>query len=345
MIDRIQIFSAAYLLALGTVVTLAAPKTSQLELFAFEEPHMGTLFRIKLYAPDEEAARLAATAAFDRIEELDRICSDYIPDSELNRLERSPAGEPVAISNDLYEVLEESLHLARATAGAFDPTLGHYTNLWRRALRKGSLPTPEQLRTVRAVSGHGRLSLQRIEGEPTATLHADGLVLDLGGIAKGFAADAARAILEEHGLTRCAVAAGGDIRVGVAPPGKEGWAIPILAPHRDKKTYLASVTLENAAVSTSGDREQFVDIDGRSYSHIVDPRTGLGLTRQIASTVVARKAHLSDSYATALCILGPEEGLALAEDACGIEALIVVVDASGIEKRFATTGFPGDTSR
>ncbi len=301
---------------------------------------MGTLFKIKLYAADLDSAREAATAAFDRIEQLDRTCSDYLPGSELNALEAGPHRAPIAISEDLYKVLEAALDLARATGGAFDPTLGHFTNLWRRSTRKGILPTPEQLDEVRAQSGYQHLKLERLDNKPTATLLIDGLVLDLGGIAKGYAADEAFAVLKKHGLTRTAVAAGGDIRVGVPPPDAEGWEIPVLAPDRDEETFLTTVTLANAAVSSSGNREQFVELGGISYSHIVDPRTGLGLTHAIAATVNAPPATLSHSHATAHCVLGPEADIALAEKTPGMEGLVVTTGEDGEEKRLVTTGFP-----
>ena len=332
----LPVFLSATLLALTALSAPAAPLT----LYAFEQPHMGTLFKIKLYAADEASGRRASTAAYDRIEALDQICSDYIPNSELKHLEASPPGKPIPISNDLFQVLEQSLRLARATGGAFDPTLGHYTNLWRRSTRKGILPTPEQLDAVRAKSGHQHLKLERIDNQPTATLLIAGLVLDLGGIAKGYAADEALATLEELGANRSAIAAGGDIRVGDPPPGTTGWEIPILAPDRETETYLTTVTLENAAASSSGNREQFVEIDGIAYSHIIDPRTGLGVTHPIAATVIARKGSLSDSHATAFCVLGPEEAIPFAESIPNLEALIVIPGKDGAAARQFTKQFP-----
>lgn len=341
--SNIPIFLSAALLALHVSTSSSAPaEDAEPALYAFEEPHMGTKFRLKLYAGSEKTAREAATAAFERIGQLNRNLSDYVPDSELLRLCGSEPGKPVTISADLFSVLREALEVARETGGAFDPTIGHYTNLWRRAVRKNRLPTGEQLAGVAAKSGHEKLVLGETNDGTShiAILEVAGMQLDLGGIAKGYAADEALKMINRFGITRAAVAAGGDIRVGDPPPGEEGWRIPVLAMDRTEESYSAEVVLANAAISTSGDREQFVEIDGVQYSHIVDPRTGLGLTRRISATVIAPSANISDSYATVLCVLGPERGLALAKNTPGIEALIVTSDSGERERRDTTEKFP-----
>jgi thiamine biosynthesis lipoprotein len=160
--------------------------------------------------------------------------------------------------------------------------------------------------------------------------------LDLGGIAKGFAADQALETLRSHGVTRALVAASGDIAVGEAPPGKRGWRVSIGSPvsgPTPKAGALSAQTLllKNAAVSTSGDAEQFVEIDGVRYSHIVDPRTGMGLTNQLQVTIVARRATDTDAFATTVCVLGIERGLRLVESQPGMAALILRKDDGRLE--------------
>ena len=274
----------------------------------FEQPHMGTLFKITLYATNETSARLASDAAFAKVAALDRMMTDYDPESELMQLCRQPANMPVRVSEDLFAVLEESLRIARDSDGAFDPTIGPVIRQWRRARRQGILPTRDQTELAQQSVGWRNLILD--SKNRTATLLASNMQLDLGGIAKGYAADAALAELKAHGITRALVAASGDIAAGDAPPGEEGWRISIGTPHSNSnlsKTFL----LSHAAVSTSGDSEQFVVIDGHRYSHIVDPRTGVGLTNQLQVSVFAGSATLTDAYATAVSVLGEEPGLAL----------------------------------
>ena len=166
-----------------------------------------------------------------------------------------------------------------------------------------------------------------------------GMLLDLGGIAKGYAADAALAVLRQHGITRALVAAGGDIAVGDAPPDAQGWKVgiaPLKKPDAAPEHYLL---LKNAGVSTAGDSEQFVEIAGKRYSHIIDPKTGIGLVGRRSVTVVAPNATISDGMDTGLCVLGVERGLKIVEARPDIAALFVFETDKGIEttasKRFA----------
>ncbi len=267
--------------------------------FESVEPHMGTLVRIKLYAPDQDRARSAFQAAFARIEELDRALSDYREASELNRLCRAGS---MKISADLYFVLASAQDLARDSGGAFDVTQGPVIRLWRAARKNRALPDPAALHEASQRSGWRKLRLEK----DTATLDASGMQLDLGGIAKGYAADEALATLRAMGIESAMVAMSGDIAVTHAPPGERGWKIRL-------EPFDETVDLSDAAVSTSGDSEQFVEIGGKRYSHIIDPSTGMALTNSAAAAVIARHGIDADGLATALCVLGVDRGIALAE--------------------------------
>jgi thiamine biosynthesis lipoprotein len=164
--------------------------------------------------------------------------------------------------------------------------------------------------------------------------------LDLGGIGKGFAADKALRILEGHGIRRAMIVAGGEVRVGEAPPGEQGWKIgvaPLDSPDQPPTQYLL---LRNAAVSTSGDAEQYVVIGGERYSHIVDPHTGLGLTGQRSVTVLARRGTEADPLATALNVLGPDKGILLVERFPGFAVLFVEKTAAGLSLH-SSRNWPG----
>ncbi len=276
---------------------------------------MGTRFRIVLYAADESAARRASQAAFGRIAELDSILSDYKPDSELMRVSRSAGGPAVAVSLDLWRVLHRAQEIARLTDGAFDPTIGPLSRLWRRARKLREPPAPQRLAEARALVGYRFLHLD--ETARAIRFDKPGMQLDLGGIAKGYAADAAQKVLRDLGITRALVAAGGDVVAADPPPGIDHWRVAIAALSSAERAESA-LPLCRAAVSTSGDAEQFVEIDGRRYSHIVDPFTGLGLTNGVQATVVAADGTASDALATALCVLGPERGLPIIERVAGV---------------------------
>jgi thiamine biosynthesis lipoprotein len=299
-------------------------KHPELKRYSLAALHMATLFRIVLYASDEDTANRAAETAFQRIAALEDILSDYDPRSELTRLCQSPAGKPVVVSQDLFEVLSHSQRLAAATSGAFDVTMGPLVQLWRAARKTFALPTLETISAARARVGWWKLRLDRTQR--TVTLLLPDMRLDLGGIAKGYAADQALICLRRMGICRAMVAAGGDIAVGDPPPGKRGWIVAIESLDSAPSTPAQTVELRNAGISTSGDTEQFIEIQGQSYSHIVDPTTGLGLTQHIGVTIVAPDATMSDSVATAVSVLGAARGMAFVENRHSLAARIATVE-------------------
>jgi thiamine biosynthesis lipoprotein len=326
-------------LALQACGGLAAAGTEPaLKRFAFAEPHMGTRFRIVLYAADEDTARKASRAAFDRIVALDACMSDYKADSELMRLCRKAGGEPVAVSDELFFVLSRAQETARRSGGAFDVTVGPVVRLWRRARRTQQLPDPEKLAQARSLVGYTNVHLDA-RGH-TVQLLKEGMQLDLGGIAKGYAADEAQAVLKRHGVTQALVAAGGDIVVSGPPPAAAGWKIAI-APLAEEGEVPAGpwMLLKDGAVSTSGDAEQFVVIDGKRYSHIVDPRTGIGLVGRMSATVTARDGITADSLTKVVAVLGPDKGFPIIESVEGAAARFVRRTGDGLETRISR-GFP-----
>jgi FAD:protein FMN transferase len=328
-----------FLLLLAGLGMLAEAHQGEGELrrFEFKQAHMGTEFRIVLYAPDEATAKKASDAAFARIAQLDGIMSDYQSTSELMQLCKKAGGEPVPVSDDLLAVLTRALEISRLTDGAFDITVGPIVRLWRRARRTSMMPDADDLAAARKLVGYQQVQIDA--KNRTVRLTAKGILLDLGGIAKGYAAQAALEVLRRHGIRRALVAGGGDIVVGDAPPDAKGWKIGI-AP-LEKPTAKASryLSLTNAAVSTSGDTEQYVEIGGKRYSHIVDPNTGLGLTTRMAVTVINTDGKTSDGLATGLCVLGPKRGLEVIEKLESAAALYVVAGPDGpavqASKRFA----------
>lgn len=307
--------------------------------WSFAEPHMGTEFRILLYSSDEPAATRASRAAFARIRELDNALSDYKPDSELMRLCDRAGGPPVPVSADLFAVLARAEDLRRRSDGALDVTVGPAVRLWRRARRERRLPDPALLAKAREVIGGDLIELD--PAARTVRLRKPGVRLDLGAIAKGYASGEAIAVLRREGITRALVAGSGDLVASGPPPGQAGWTVAVasLAPAEPGGSG-PTILLRDAAASTSGDAEQFVEIDGIRYSHVVDPRTGIGLTERRSVTVIAPDGASADGLDTAACVLGPERGLALIGSTPGASALFTRVGPNGPE-RFATAGWPG----
>lgn len=269
--------------------------------------HMGVRTTITVYAPSREVAEPAVEAAFARIAEIDSRLSDYRRESELSELGRRAGGsEPMPVSEDLYHVLQAACDFARETDGAFDPTVGPFSALWRQARREGRRPADDVLAAAR-----DRVGWREIEFHPdrrAIRLRRPGMALDLGGIAKGYACDEALAELRRHGLRAAMVEAGGDLAAGDPPPARDGWSVRV-------EGHYWPFLVANGGLSTSGDTEQFVDINGIRYSHVLDPRTGLGVTNRVQATVRAPNAMTSDMLATALCVLGPRPDLVRAHNA------------------------------
>jgi FAD:protein FMN transferase len=298
---------------------------------------MGTKFRIVLYAPDQVTADRAAKAAFARVAHLNRVMSDYIADSELMTLckkcEKAPAG-PIPVSDELFFVLDKAREVSELSDGAFDVTVGPIVRLWRQARKDRELPDPEVLKAALKLVGYKNVELD--PKAKTVSLKVAGMLLDLGGIAKGYAADEGLKVIGTFGITSALIAASGDIAVSGPPPGKPGWRIDIAPlPGAKRKRQLL---LRDMAVSTSGDAEQFVEIRGVRYSHIIDPRTGIGLTGRRSVTVVARRGIQADSLTKMASILPADKAIEKIEAIEGAATLIVVKNEKGEEvtqsKRF-----------
>ena len=244
-----------------------------------QRPLMGTLFRITSHARNPQAGYEAMEEALDLAEDLAERATDYHPDSELNQLTKAPLHSPTKVSPLLFELLLLSQKIAQQTEGLFDPTYGPLTQLWRETKRLGITPSQAELSDARERCGIQHLRFN--EAQKTITLLRSDLQLDLGGIAKGFAAD----LIFDHLVN--------------PPPGKNGWNIGLRS---FRLTPTSTLTLKNCAVSTSGDLFQNITADGQKYSHLIDPKTGLGLTTRRSASVILPQAKLTDPLATAACL-------------------------------------------
>lgn len=302
------------LLVLALVINACAADKC-LQKFAFEKAEMGVPFRITLYAGNEETAKRAAEAGFARVAALNRIFSDYEDESELTLLSRtSGQGRAVKVSDELWAVLSRAQALAARTDGAFDVTSGPLTSLWRRARRKHELPAPDLVAEMTARVGWKKMRLD--ERARTVELLAPDMRLDVGSIAKGYACDEALKVLRKEGCPRAMVAGSGDISAGDPPPGRKGWRIEVVGLDLDDAAAAPSpvvVEIANAAIATSGDRNQRLEAGGRRYSHIIDPRTGQPMTDHSLVSVIA-KDGLTAGISTACSVIGPGEALKLAAE-------------------------------
>lgn len=288
---------------------------------------MGVRTTIAIYADDRDAASTAANLAFLRIAELDQALSDWQVDSEVHHVDELAGRGPIPIGADLAFVLETSLGVAAASEGLFDPTIGPLVREWRAMRSTGVFVSSERLRTLRDLVGWRLVHLD--VAKRTVELERAGMRLDFGGIGKGLAAQAALERLRELGFRRALVALAGDVAVGSAPPGQAGWTIAVPSVV-DAKGEPAVLVVANAAVSTSGDAEQFIEIGGLRYAHIVDPRTGLGALDARTATVVSPRGELADALATAAALASDETTRALVERFPDTAAILVAHDGSRV---------------
>ena len=324
---------AFFTLAIASVFVVACQSTGKPgadSRFEYQQPEMGLPFRIVLYAKDKTTADNAATAAYKRIEQLNDLMSDYDATSELSQLSAtSGTGKTVKVSNDLWVVLTRAQKLAERSNGAFDITVGPCVKLWRIARREHKMPDPDRLAKARESVGYKYVRLN--EKTRSVELLKPGMSLDLGGIAKGYAVDEAMKVLVAHGIESALVSGGGDMVVSDPPPGKKAWRIelaPLDAPNAPPTRY---VLLNHRALATSGDLFQRLEIDGKRYSHIVDPRTGIGLTDHSLVLVIAQDCMTADSSTKVASVLGPEKGLALLTETPALAARIVRKPGDNVE--------------
>lgn len=290
--------------------------------YEFEKGLMGSPFRLLFYASDDSLASEAARQAFKRIESLNEILSDYRDGSEINRLSaQSGSGKWVAVSDDLYNVLSISKKISRKTRGTFDITVGPAVQLWRRAMRRNVFPTQSEIEKSRKATGFRFIKLR--PRTKSVRLVRPGMRLDAGGIGKGYAADEAVRTLQEMGIRAVLVDAGGDLTLAAPPPGREGWEVEINS--GQSADSVALVHLTNVGVATSGDNYRYLEHEGIRYSHILDPKTGIGLLHHVRTTVIAPNGTYADALATAFSVAGGERSKRIMRRFAGIRVWLLEI--------------------
>jgi thiamine biosynthesis lipoprotein len=313
-----------------------------LQRFDYTAPKMGTVFHMTFYAPDQATADRASAAAWARVDQLNAMLSDYDPNSELSKLGQltldGPMKQPVPVSDDLYRILERSIEAAKLSGGTFDITVGPLSQLFRRSRRLEIAPTTQRIDEARNSVGYQYIKLD--PAHHAVQLLAAKMRLDVGGIAKGYTSEAVLQLLrEKFNITAALCGAAGDVAIGEPPPGKSGWTVALENLDATSTSRGAYVELHNYGISTSGDTERYVIIDGVRYSHIIDPRTGRSLTNRINCTAIAPNDTLADWLAAAVCILGPSDGLAMIERIPGAAARVTQIQPDGSVKVWESRRF------
>jgi thiamine biosynthesis lipoprotein len=312
-------------------------ESQQLQRFEKIHPAMGVKFKIVFYAKSGHDAKLTFDLCTDRITKLDRIFSDYKSESEIRKLCRTgPHEDWVHVSPQLWELMIASRYFHKKTNGAFDVTIGPVSKLWRQSRKKKKLPREADLAAALKSVGMSRVQIGKNQ---TIKLKAADMRIDFGGIAKGFAADQLMSILRARGIRSAMIDASGDILVSQPPPGKVGWKVEV-AGTNPKNKRPRHLLLKNQSVATSGDMFQFIEIDNVRYSHIVNPKSGIGIRRSQSVTIVAADGMTADALASALNVTFGEDGLDLLKEFDGVEALVVTMGQKGKTKIEKTKNFP-----
>jgi thiamine biosynthesis lipoprotein len=279
---------------------------------------MSTDGSLTMVTTDPRVADRATEAAIQEVQRVEELMSTFRPESEISRVNRSAGGEPVAVSAPTAEVVRAALRMAETTDGAFDVTYAPLGAAWRKAVQQGREPTEQELEAARALVGTDKVTLT---AENRISLAQPGMEVDLGGIAKGYAIDRAARALQEAGVSGGIVDVGHDLRLFGTPEDGGKWRVGVHRPPGVEREFILEVG--DCAVTTSGDYARGFHLGNKWYSHIIDPRTGRPATDVTSVTVVGPDATRADALATALSVMGPDEGLALVEGLDEFECLFM----------------------
>lgn len=334
------------LLALGALLLAFAwnrPGFGTPAQVALSGPTMGTTWSVSLAGRARPPGDVATTRAAieERLETVNRLMSTWDPDSELSRFNRHASTDPFPLSSETLAVLGIAQEVSERTGGAFDATVAPLVAAWGFGARAGGRmdgPSAGELAQIRRRVGFRLLELDPVAG--TVRKRQPDLECDLSAIAKGFAVDEVARALEALGWTDFLVEVGGEVRARGQRPGGGSWRVGIERPDAKGRSVQAVVALADRAMATSGDYRSFREQGGERRAHIVDPRSGRPVGHRLASvSVVHRDAVRADAWATALAVLGPEEGFALAE-AEALAAYFVLRTEAGAFQIRSTRAFP-----
>lgn len=313
------------LLILATVTSAAAADAPRTVRFA--RPTMGTVGTIAVVTGDSASVIAAVDAAWRQIQATDRRFSNWQPESELSRANRALDQGPVRLSAPAAQLLDQALRVAAESGGAFDPTVEPLIRLWGFLGGAPAVPDRDAIEATLARVGAGHLSV--VEG--TLSASRPGVRVDLGGIAKGHAVDRAAAALRAHGIEHALVDVSGNM-IGLGhPAGRDHWTVGVRDPESEDD-WFATLALGAGAIATSGNYEQFIDVDGRRYGHVIDPRTGWPVDDLVSVTVVAPTAVEADAWATALLVLGSEDARRILAERDDLDGLLVQSARGGVHR-------------
>ena len=307
----------------------------ELKLFKKAVLSMGTVFEVSIYTADKYIAEKVFNDIVQEINRLDYLMSNYKKESVLSKLNKNATTEPADCNNELAYVIEQSIQYSDITDGAFDITIGPLMKMWGFYKKQGRIPGKEELESVLESVSYKNIIIEEkviksLSKNPvtvkTVFFKNTGTQIDLGGIGKGYAVDMATRVLKQNGINSALINFAGNIYTMGTPPGKDSWVIGLQHP-RESEGLLGLFEIKDKAVSTSGDYEKFFTIEGKRYSHIIDPRTGYPVKDIVSVTIVTDNATRADALSTGVFVLGLEKGMTLIEKLPDVEGIIIYEDA------------------
>jgi len=284
---------------------------------------MDTFCEISCYGGNKEKTIAAIDAAFKEMERIERVFSRFDENSEVSKINKLAGLKKMSVSKEVFDLIERSVYYSRISEGAFDITVAPLMDTWGIARKRGSIPDKEAINNALECAGYKNIEID--PKELSVKFSNKGAKIDFGGVAKGYAVDRAKDVLVSRGIKRGLVNLGGNIFALGSPPWKDNWKIGVQDPwHKGK--LLRSFELKNRAISTSGNYERFFEIEGRRYSHIINPITGQPCQGIISVTVTADSAEKADMLSTAIFVMGEERGLNLARSIKDVNILILKED-------------------
>jgi len=299
------------------------------EALEYQFPVMNTVAQFKLYGPPMDVGK-AFESAREAIIKVEKTCSIFDPKSEISRLNASAADSPFKCSPLLWEILEHSRRFHRISGGSIDITVKPLMSLWGFHKKRGELPAQKDIEEALKTVGLEKAEFD--DAKQTVKFNVKGMGFDLGGVAKGFALGKASEKVLSQGINRGMIKLGGNIRcLPAAPPGRDSYKIGIQSPF-DKEEICGVASVIDSSIGTSGDYENYVVIEGRHYTHIMNPKTGRPVENMLSATIVTPQEIDSDALSKALFVDGPKAAQELCERIPRTQALIIRLDPADSTK-------------
>ena len=331
-LNKVNYHTFYYLRLITICFFLVSCQTHDQEIIKRTKFVLGTLVEITVYEKDKDLAKKAITKSFDEMSRLENILSTYIPGSEISKLNflAGIKNKTVPVSSDLFKVVQRGIYWGKFSSGAFDISINPVTKLWEFDSDSPTLPDAKKLLNAVSLIDYRDIFFKG----NSISLKKTGMSLNLGAIGKGYAVDRAVETLKLHGIKNGLVNAGGDLMAFGLKDGTKPWNIGIQHPRKPEK-IIASLTLKDKAVATSGDYQKYFILEGKRYHHILNSKNGWPSGKTISATVIANTVADADALSTALFILGEEKGLKLINSLEGVEGMIL----SNIKSTSFSSGF------